>query len=90
MTENFSGMYWIRKRVEHEELANALRAAERRERRRAEVQRCAQCGREDTRGFRTLVVPPGEGPYVPLPPITVCSNENACRKRWPKVRTPDD
>ena len=31
MTENFNSMYWIGKRVEHRELAEALRAAARRE-----------------------------------------------------------
>ena len=35
MSENFNSMYWIGKRVEHEELSEALRAAARRKRRKA-------------------------------------------------------
>jgi hypothetical protein len=39
MRENYNSMYWIKKRIEHEELATALREADRRrkaaERRRA-------------------------------------------------------
>jgi hypothetical protein len=39
-------------------------------------QRCEQCGRVGTRGFKTI--PATE--YTT--PITVCANGNACRKRW--------
>ena len=45
--------------------------------------KCEQCGREGTRGFKTLAPPPFEG--CTLPPITLCANANACRRRWPKV-----
>lgn len=46
---------------------------------------CAQCGREGVRGFR--VIPPTihEPTGSLLGPMVVCANENACRKRWPKV-----
>ena len=44
-----------------------------------ELKRCAQCGRVGVRGFKTLK--PGD---FGGPPLTLCSNKNACRKRWPK------
>jgi len=43
-----------------------------------EAQRCSQCGRSGTRGFTTLT---NDKHRIR---ITVCSNRNACRKRWPK------
>jgi hypothetical protein len=43
-----------------------------------ELQRCSQCGRLGTRGFRTLTNTEHRIN------ITVCANKNACRKRWPK------
>jgi hypothetical protein len=41
-------------------------------------QRCEQCGRTGTRGFRTLT---NDEHRIR---ITVCSNKTACRKRWPR------
>jgi hypothetical protein len=49
---------------------------------RSETSVCEQCGRVGTRGFKTLITFL-DGRAVG--PITVCSNTNACRKRWPKV-----
>ncbi|MBM4819809.1 MULTISPECIES: DNA translocase FtsK [Streptomyces] len=43
------------------------------------AQCCQQCGRIGRRGFR--VYPSSD---FGAPPITVCANKNACRKRWPK------
>jgi hypothetical protein len=50
--------------------------------------RCEQCGREGVRGFRRL----GgfDTPHGYAPPLTVCANGNACRKRWPKQPEPSD
>jgi hypothetical protein len=46
-------------------------------------QRCEQCGRTGTRGFRTLKAPG-------VPEITVCASDGACRKRWPKPAAHDE
>ncbi|KAB8162940.1 hypothetical protein FH609_004230 [Streptomyces sp. 3MP-14] len=37
--------------------------------------RCEQCGRTGTRQFRVLPA---------VPPIIVCVNRAACRRRWPR------
>ncbi|WP_405769230.1 hypothetical protein OG539_32660 [Actinacidiphila glaucinigra] len=47
------------------------------------TQRCSQCGRSGTRGFRVLA---NDEHHIR---ITVCANKTACRKRWPKPATPD-
>jgi len=48
--------------------------------------RCEQCGREGSREFKTLggfwSWVANEQVWVPF--VTVCANENACRKRWPR------
>jgi len=49
-----------------------------------ETQRCSQCGRVGTRGFRTLT---NEEHRIS---ITVCANKGACRLRWPKPARDDD
>lgn len=49
-----------------------------------QTQRCSQCGRSGTRGFRTLTS------VEQRISITVCANTNACRKRWPKPRRDDN
>lgn len=43
------------------------------------AQYCQQCGRIGRRGFTTY--PPGD---FGGPPLTVCANKTACRKRRPK------
>lgn len=48
-------------------------------------QRCEQCGRVGTRGFKTLM-----SDLAGVPRITTCSNLNACRRRWPKPARDDD
>lgn len=51
----------------------------------ATEQRCEQCGRVGTHGFRTIGAP-ARG----VEPITVCASHNACRRRWPKRPAPQD
>ena len=48
MRDNFSGMYWVRKRVEHDELAEALRQAARREK-KAEAQRKRRAAKREAK-----------------------------------------
>ena len=45
---------------------------------------CAQCGRVGTRGFKTLGPTYIEHLDYTVPAITICANERACMKRWPK------
>lgn len=51
--------------------------------------RCEQCGRVGTRGFKRYPTFTHHM-FGAIPPITVCSNTNACRKRWPKVLVDDE
>jgi hypothetical protein len=44
------------------------------------VRYCEQCGRIGKRGFKNHIDPA----------ITVCTNKNACRKRWPKPARDDE
>lgn len=48
--------------------------------------RCQQCGRVGVRGFTRL---PSEAADS-FPPIIVCANKDACRKRWPKLAGDED
>ena len=48
-----------------------------------DIRRCDQCGREGGRGFRLIGGWYDARLNETSPRMTVCSNVNACRKRWP-------
>lgn len=56
-------------------------------------QRCEQCGRAGTRGFRTIHVEPWVRDGVTLVTehdYTECASRAACMKRWPKTARDED
>lgn len=51
----------------------------------ADEKRCAQCGRIGVRAFKTIPELIHKPTGARIGPITVCLNETACRRRWPKT-----
>lgn len=46
---------------------------------------CDQCGRTGTRQFRTL-----DMSHIGAPDMVLCTNKNACRRRWPRPTRDDE